>query len=280
MNSMADFQSRPGVTIVTPSYNQGPFLRRTIESVLSQGYPNLHYVVIDGGSTDDSVEILKSYGDRIQWVSEPDRGQSHAINKGFTLAGGRGEIWAYLNSDDTLHPGAVQRVVACFAENPDWDLIYGLANYVDENDRVIMPYPTDEYSFARLCRNCMICQPAAFWTRRIARRVGPFDERLHYTMDYDYWFRIALAGGIIRHIPELLANSRLYDQAKSLASRGKMYEEAITTSRRHTGRVSVDFFTGLWHHRLHERPTRWNYPIRRFPNSYLRIAQVHHWLAG
>lgn len=150
----------PLVSIVTPSFNQGRFLKRTIDSVLSQNYPHIEYIVIDGGSTDDSVNILSSYTDRFFWISEPDNGQTHAINKGIKRA--KGEILAYLNSDDVLTPGAIQKVVDFFLNDPHCDMVYGQADYIDEQDNIIGTYRTDEYSFNRLAKDCMICQPSAF----------------------------------------------------------------------------------------------------------------------
>src|SRR5262245_29974254 len=179
---------QPRVSIITPSFNQAHFLRRTVESVLGQSYPHVEYIVVDGGSTDGTVEVLQSYGHQLTWVSEPDRGQSAAINKGLSWA--RGEVLAYLNSDDVLLPGAVARVVAHLTANPHCDLVYGRAHYIDEHDQVVGAYHTDDYSFARLMHDCCICQPAAFWRRRIQDRVGAFDEALDYAMDYDYWLRV------------------------------------------------------------------------------------------
>src|SRR5262249_50072446 len=124
---------RPLVSIVTPSFNQGRFLKRTIDSVLGQTYPHIDYQVIDGGSADDSVAILKSYGDRVRWVSEPDQGQSDALNKGFARA--RGTVRAYLNSDDVLLPDGVAKAVGHLLRHPDCDMVYGDADYIDENDR-------------------------------------------------------------------------------------------------------------------------------------------------
>ena len=153
----------PLVSIVTPSFNQGRFLRRTIDSVLNQTYPHIEYRVMDGGSTDDSVEILKSYGDRFPWVSQRDGGQTNAINTG--LAQSRGEIQAYLNSDDILTPDAVARVVRHFVERPDCDMVYGLGQHIDQDDGFLDWYPTADYSLKRLIRECCVCQPAAFWRR-------------------------------------------------------------------------------------------------------------------
>ena len=258
-------RSCPRVSIVTPSYNQGRFLRRTIESVLNQSYPNIEYIVMDGGSTDDSVEILKSYGERVRWVSERDRGQTDAINRG--LARSSGDILAYLNSDDTLEPDAIQAVVNCFEDEPEIGLIYGKANYIDTNDDVIGQYSTREYSFQQLMNDCCVCQPAAFWRSSVAEKIGPFDDKLDMVMDYDYWIRIAKAGIGIRHLPRILANSRLYPETKTMSARGKIYEEIFRISMRHAGYVSRNYAEGYWHHRLFERNDLFAKAARRVPHA-------------
>lgn len=263
----------PLVSIVTPSFNQGRFLRRTIDSVLAQTYPHIDYEVVDGASTDDSVAILRSYGDRIRWRSEPDKGQTHAINKGF--AASRGGIRAYLNSDDTLLPDGVARAVAFLERHPACDLVYGTANYIDADDRITGHYDTADYSFARLMEDCCICQPAAFWRAEIAAAVGPFDETLDYAMDYDYWLRIGRAGGQLIHIPDRLANSRLHADAKTLTRRSAIYDEIFRICRRHGGYVSPTYYEGLWHHRLWERATPLSRLLRRIPDAHRRIARLH-----
>jgi glycosyltransferase involved in cell wall biosynthesis len=265
---------RPLVSIVTPSMNQGRFLRRTIESVLTQTYPRVEYIVIDGGSTDESIHILQSYGRRLRWISEPDGGQTHAINKGMAIASG--EVVSYVNSDDVLLPDAVERVVGYFQHHPDWDMLYGNADYIDENDRVTGAYATDEYSFDRLLADCMICQPAAFWQRRIAERVGPFDERLHYAMDYDYWMRIDRAGGRIQFVADKLAQSRLHKDAKTLTARARIFRECIDICDRHAGQVGLDFFNGYWHHLVHERQDLASRILRRLPLDHMDLAWLHH----
>ena len=178
----------PLVSIVTPSYNQGRFLRRTIDSVLNQDYPRVEYLVFDGGSTDESIDILNSYGNRFFWRSERDRGQTDAINKGLLRA--NGDILAYLNSDDVLLPGAIATAVKHFESRADWELLYGNAYHIDEDDHVLGEYPTAPYDFDRLLQSCCICQPAAFWRRSLSEHVGLFDDTLHCAMDYEYWLRI------------------------------------------------------------------------------------------
>jgi glycosyltransferase involved in cell wall biosynthesis len=264
----------PLVSIVTPSYNQGRFLRRTIESVLGQTYPHIEYCVMDGGSTDDSVAILKSYGDRFPWVSESDRGQTHAINKG--LARSRGAIRAYLNSDDVLLPHAVERAVAYFAQHPGCDLVYGRADLINERDEVIGAYDTEDYSFQRLAQICCICQPACFWRADIAGRAGPFDERLHYVMDYEYWLRLDRAGGRLEHAAETWACSRIYAETKTASGRAGIFREIFRVVRRHAGYVDIGFFRGYWHHLCRERDRGWPRRLRWLPRFQSVMAHLHH----
>jgi glycosyltransferase involved in cell wall biosynthesis len=264
----------PLVSIVTPSYNQGRFLKRTIDSVLMQSYPNIQYIVIDGGSSDGSVEILQSYRDRFYWISEPDRGQTNAINKGFARA--KGEILAYLNSDDILAPRAIERVVQYLQKNPECDMVYGEADYIDEQDRIIGSYKTADYSFNRLIEDCMVCQPAAFWRKRMMEKVGPFDEQLNFAMDYEYWLRIAKAGGEIRFLREKLACSRLYSENKTLSARPKIFQEIFEICRRHTGYVHQSYYQGYWHHRIYEEDNRASRLLRRYHVSYTMLAWFHH----
>ena len=240
------------VSIVTPSYNQGRFIGRTIDSVLAQTYPNTEYRVVDRGSTDATLDVLRSYGAKINWLSEPDRGQAHAINKGF--ARGKGEVRAYLNADDVLLPNAVETVVDLFSRNPEVDMFYGDAHYLDDEDRVTGSHTTDEYSFERLMHDCCVWQPAAFWTTKIAQTTGPFDESLNYVMDYDYWLRIDRAGGVLRHVPHFFASSRHHPETKTLLQRKMFYAELFKVCRRHGGYVSRNYVQGYWHYRFHEQP--------------------------
>jgi glycosyltransferase involved in cell wall biosynthesis len=263
----------PLVSIVTPSYNQARFLRRTIDTVLAQDYPRIEYVVIDGGSTDGSVELLRSYDDRVRWLCEPDRGQSDAINKGFALTGGA--IRAYLNSDDVLWPGAVRSVVEHFARHPDWDLVYGNAYHIDADDGIIDRYPTARYDLGRLLQNCFICQPATFWRARIADRVGPFDAHLHYAMDLDYWLRIDRAGGRLVHVPEVLACSRVHPATKTLSARTQVYREILQVCRQHAGQAGFSQYFAYWHHRCHEAPHGWLRWLRMLPRPEYWLALLH-----
>ena len=228
----------PLVTVVTPSFNHGRFIRETIESVLGQGYPNIEYLVMDGGSTDGTVAILRGYGDRVRWVSEPDRGQANAINKGWRRA--RGSILAYLNSDDTYLPGAVERAVERLHAEPDAALVYGEGYHVDEAGQIIERYPTEPFKLARLEETCFICQPTVFVQHDVVERVGFLDESLNYCMDYDLWIRAARLGRFA-YIPEYLATTRLHAGTKTLGQRARVHAEIVRTVYRHFGHVTPNW---------------------------------------
>ena len=258
----------PLVSVVTPSLNHGRFIRETIESVLTQSYPRIEYLGMDGGSTDETVEILKSYGDRLAWVSEPDGGQTQAINKGWRRT--RGRIIAYLNSDDTYLPGAVGRAVAAFATDPHAGAVYGEGYHVDAAGGVIERYPTEPFDMGRLATTCFICQPTVFLRRDVVDTLGYLDESCRYCMDYDLWIRIARVSPFV-HVPEYLANTRVHSATVTDALRGSVHAEILDTVHRHFGRVSSQWVYGyacavLRHH---PRGTRW--ADRRFA---LRLVSV------
>jgi glycosyltransferase involved in cell wall biosynthesis len=235
----------PFVTIVTPSYNQGRFIRAAIESVLEQDYPRIEYLVIDGGSTDESVPILREYSDRLRWVSEPDHGQAHAINKGWRQA--RGSILAYLNSDDLYMPGAVAQAVAALVAHPEAAGVYGEGYHVDEEGRILERYPTEPFDVDRLRETCFICQPTVFLRRDAIESAGLLDESLRYCMDYDLWIRLARAGRILTYTPHHLASTRLHADAKTLGQRGPAHAEILKVVRRHFGRVTPSLVYGHAH---------------------------------
>ncbi len=265
---------QPLVSIVTPSFNQGRFIRRTIESVLAQSYPNIEYVVVDGGSTDETVEVLKSYGNRVRWLSEADAGQTDAINKGLRLT--HGEIVGYLNSDDVLLPDAIARVVEHLRSNPVCGLVYGDADYIDDQDRVTGAYPTADYSFERLMEDCCICQPAAYWRASVTESVGPFDETVHFAMDYEYWLRVDRSGFVIQHLAERLAQSRLHPEAKTLGARSEIFHEVFDICRRHGGYVSRNYVYGYWEYRAEERSGIGARVLRKLPRLRVACAEVHY----
>lgn len=226
--------SLPLVTIVTPSYNQAQFLERTIQSVLDQDYPWIEYMIIDGGSTDSSADIIKTYQDKIAWwVSEPDRGQTDAINKGFERA--RGEILAWINSDDTYLPGAVSDAVAYLQHHPEVGMVYGDANLIDDAGALLGPFPAMQTSYRQLRRGAVhIPQQAAFFRASLWRQVGPLDPTFFFAMDYDLWVRLA-AITEIRYYPHLWANFRLHGGAKSIASDDRCYPEMLRVHWREGG---------------------------------------------
>lgn len=231
----------PLVTVVTPSFNQGRFIHHTIKSVLSQNYPNLEYIVMDGGSTDETLDILKSYGDRLQWVSGPDGGQTEAINKGWKRS--KGDILAWLNSDDIYQAGAIEKAVTYFVNHPEIGVVYGEGSYIDERNGVIAPYPTEAFSRDRLFETCFICQPACFIRRNVPECVGYLDESLHYCMDYDLWIRAADKFQF-GYLKAELAQLRLHGEAKSLRARPKMYKEALDVLYRYYGYVPPSWACG------------------------------------
>jgi glycosyltransferase involved in cell wall biosynthesis len=211
----------PKVSIVTPSFNQGQYLEETIRSVLDQGYPNLEYIIIDGGSTDDSAEIIRKYERHLAyWVSEKDRGQTHAINKGMARA--TGDILAYLNSDDYYLPGALERVARHAIKHPEVDLIHGRCRYVDERGAKIGGQFASITEYREIVdlwgvwwAKRQFVQPEVFWTRRIAETIGPFCEDLHWVMDYEYWVRMLRAKARVGGIDAEVACFRFQPQQKS-----------------------------------------------------------------
>jgi glycosyltransferase involved in cell wall biosynthesis len=207
--------SLPRVTIVTPSYNQAEFLEATIVSVLSQDYPNLEYMVVDGGSTDGSVSIIEKYADRLAcWISERDSGQSSAINKGWQRA--TGEIVAYLNSDDTYLPGAIRTAVEFMTAHPDVGIAYGDCLAIDERGNTIEKYQASPFDLDETIRRCRtpIPQPGAFIRANVLHTIGLLDESLHMAMDFDLWLRTALRYRL-EYLPVTLATYRLHPASKS-----------------------------------------------------------------
>ena len=225
----------PLVTVVTPSYNQGRFIRETIESVLTQNYPRVEYLVLDGGSTDSTISVLQEYSGRLAWVSEPDGGQASAVNAGWRR--GTGEILAWLNSDDVYLPGAIGAAVSHFLAHPDTDVVYGEAYHTDEQGRVLARYPTEAFVWDRLKDTCFISQPTVFMRRSAVARVGYLDEALHFCMDYDLWIRLGRSCRFAC-LPEYLALSRLHAATKTIGRRRECYAEVLRMMLRHFGWVA------------------------------------------
>jgi glycosyltransferase involved in cell wall biosynthesis len=227
--------NKPLVSIITPSYNQARFLPATIESVLGQNYPNIEYIIVDGGSDDGSKEIIESYADRLAWwVSEKDSGQTSAINKGFAHA--NGEILAWLNSDDTYEPGAIQEAVDFLVDHPSVGLVYGDCNFIDENGRAFGLFGAAQTDYQKLKQGYVhIPQQAAFWRADLWRQVAPLDESFFFAMDYDLWVRLAEISEL-RYLPgRNWANFRLHGDAKSIAADDRCWPEMMRVHYRNGG---------------------------------------------
>lgn len=240
----------PSLSAVTPSYNQGRFIGRTIESVLSQDAPAGEYVVMDGGSTDETVAALESYGDRLRYRSEPDKGQPDAVNKG--IAATSGEIIAWINSDDVYTPGTFRAVLEVFEKYPEVDVVYGDGDHIDEEDAVIEPYPAEPFDLERLKSRCIICQPAAFFRRRVVERFGGLSLRWQYTLDYEFWLRLARGGAVFSYLPRKLAGSRFYPQTKTSGSKLKVHAEINDMMLATFGRVPDRWLCNFAHARVRE----------------------------
>jgi glycosyltransferase involved in cell wall biosynthesis len=230
---LPDDAELPLVTVVTPSYNQGRFIAATIESVLGQDYPNLEYIIIDGASTDETAAVVARYADRLAFVSEPDRGQSEAINKGLRRA--RGEIVAWLNSDDLFLPGAVRAAVSALREHPDAGAVYGEGFQIDEQGAVISRFAaTREFNLWRLLNlSDYVLQQTVFFRRGVFDEVGWLDEDLHYGMDWEILMRIGLQRPLV-YVPHEMGAIREYPTAKSFAGGAKRAHELTRILRRVT----------------------------------------------
>lgn len=231
---MADKQ--PLVSIVTPSYNQARYLQATMDSVLGQSYPNIEYIVIDGGSTDESPAMIAARGAQLAyWVSEPDKGQTNAINKGFARA--NGEILAWLNSDDTYQPQAVAEAVAYLLAHPEAGLVYGEANFIDEHGNVIGRFPAAQTDHPRLRRAYVhIPQQASFWRAELYHQVGPLDESLYFAMDYDLWLKLTAVSQAHFLPGRVWANFRLHGDSKTIAEDDRCWMEMVQIHHRNGGR--------------------------------------------
>lgn len=258
--------AEPLVSIVTPAYQAGRFIEQTIQSVLAQDYPNIEYIVMDGGSNDGTLEILERYRDRLTYVSAPDRGAPDAINRGFARSGG--EIFAWLNADDLFLPGAIRTIVRHLAASPQVDVVYGEGNWIDEEGQTMGRYPTvSPYRPESFRQECGICQPAAFLRRGAFLAVGMLEPDLHLTFDYDLWIRLS-RNHRFEAIPEVLAASRMHRDNKTLGSRETVFDENIAILRRHYGYVPVNWVYGRLIHRRDGRDQFFE-PLRHNPFTYL-----------
>ncbi len=223
------------VSIVTPSYNQGQFLERTIQSVLQQNYSPIQYIVMDGGSVDGSIDVIKKYKNRIQyWESKKDKGQTDAINKGFARA--EGEILAWINSDDTLSPTAVSGAVAFLKDHPEFAGVYANADFIDEHDRIIGRFPAAQTDYARLRRGYVhIPQQTFFFRRSFWEKIGPLDPTFNFAMDYDLWVRLARLAPLKYLAGQKWAQFRLHSDSKTILADVECWPEMLRVHYREGG---------------------------------------------
>ncbi len=240
----------PTISIITPSFNQGHFIKQTIDSVLSQNYPNLEYWVIDGGSTDQTVEILQSYGKKINWISEKDNGQTDAINKGLEKV--TGEIVAYLNSDDCFAPGALAKVGEFFASKPDAIWVTGDYKIIDSSGLEIQSFVRKYKTFFRSLELPFLVkilnyinQPSTFWRRAAIAEIGEFDESLRYCMDYDFWLRLYTIQPPFL-LSDQLSHFRIHGDSKGGSQYTKQFAEEDLVVKRYTRNQVI-----LLLHKLH-----------------------------
>lgn len=210
----------------------GEFVGQAVESVLSQDYAPMEYIVMDGGSTDDTLATLDRFGARLRYESQPDGGPADAIRRGFDRSSG--DILAYLNADDLYLPGAVRAAVQAFAGNPEAGVVYAEAYWIDRAGHLLGRYPTREFDRGALARECYLCQPAVFFRRSAYEAAGGIDPNLHYTFDYDLWLRLARESPFV-HLKRPLAKSRMYRENRTLNSRREGLREAIRIVRRNAG---------------------------------------------
>lgn len=245
----------PSITIITPSYNQGSYIERTIHSVLAQNINGLEYWVIDGNSQDETQHLLQKYRDQLKSISEPDRGQAHAVNKGLALA--QGKIIGWLNSDDIYYPNALKTVLDFFEAHPDIDVVYGQALHIDTQDQFINAYPTEPWNPNHLKHYCYLAQPAVFFRRTILEKYGYLDEDLHYCLDYEFWLRLALKGARFAYLEQVLAATRLYPQTKTLSDPLKPREEALIMLQRHFTHIPSCWFLNYAYTKCKKHKNTW-----------------------
>lgn len=253
----------PKISVITPSYNQADYIKDTIDSILSQDYPRLEYIIIDGGSTDGTVDILKQYGNKINWVSQKDQGQSHAINKG--LKKSSGDLLAYLNSDDIYLPGALKKVGQYYATNQPVDWITGDYQIIDQKgDLTVNHWLITKYKRLLMrfysptllkITDSMFPQPSTFWSKKAYLKVGDFRTDFHYVMDYDYWLRLS------KHyqphdLKVPLSGFRTQPQSKSQTDRKTFTTEGVKTlTANQANRLEIFL------HQLHNQISRQIYKI-------------------
>ena len=255
----------PLVSIVTPSFNQAAYLPEAMQSVFSQTHSPIEYIVINGGSADGSLEIIKNHEDKLAyWVSEPDRGQADAINKGFSHA--KGLYFAWLNADDRLKPNAVAEAVAFLESHPDVGMVYGDTDFIGAAGRVVGRFAARQTDYKALLRGYVhIPQQAAFWRADLWRRVAPLDVSLTFAMDYDLWVRLAKISRL-HYEPRPWAEFRLHTDSKTMQNDMRAWDDMLKVHRREGGSALSVIHAKYWLRRMF-------FPLIRARR--LRLAHTH-----
>lgn len=241
------------------------YLTQTIESVILQDYPRVEHIVMDGGSTDETSQILDGYRGRLQCFTGKDKGPSDAAHRGFQKASG--EIFVWLNADDVFLPGAVRTAAQYLAAHPEVDVVYGEGNWIDENGHVISRYPTLPFDSKVLERDCFICQPAAYIRASSYRQCG-LDPDVNRSFDYDLWIRMAKRGFHFASIPQYLAGSRMHRGAKTIYEREDVFQASMCLLQRHYGYVPFSWVFGYTAYHIDGRDQFFR-PIRPSLRKYL-----------
>ncbi len=242
----------PTISLITPTFNQSAFIEKTIRSIIEQKYPKLEYIVMDGGSTDGTKEILNKHNKHLKWFSKKDRGQSHALNKALRMLSG--DIIGYVNSDDYLLPGALKKTADFFVKNDNAYWVTGKCRIIDENEHEVRKIVTAyKNMFLKYFRNMntnlivqFISQPATFWRREVFEKIGYFDEKLYYDMDYDYWLRMWQKYKLY-FIDSYLASYRIHKKSKAMMSPYKQFQIEYELSAKYTSNKLI-----LSLHRIHQ----------------------------
>jgi len=231
---MNTLSTQPRVSIITPSFNQGQFLEESIRSVLEQDYPDIEYIVVDGGSQDNSVEIIKKYQDRLTWwVSEKDKGHADALNKGFSHA--TGEILAWLNSDDLYFPKAVSQAVSILKNNSHVGMVYGDAELIDDSGLKAGQFGSKQTDYRKMLRGSVhIPQATTFFRADLWRQVGPLDLSLFYSFDYDLWVRLAKVSQLL-YVSQRWAKFRIHNAGKTIINDDRCYPDMLRVLAREGG---------------------------------------------
>jgi glycosyltransferase involved in cell wall biosynthesis len=234
-------------SIITPSYNQGKFIKKTLLSVSKQKKKNfqIEHIVIDGKSSDSTIKILKTFKPAVKWISESDKGQTNALNKGILASSG--DIIGWLNSDDIYYEDAIESVANIFKKNSNIQIIYGMADHIDKKDKPFETYLTIPFNYEILKDRCFICQPAVFFRRSLIDRYGLFDESLNFCMDYEFWLRLGQNDVKFNYLKKKLAGSRLYKETKTCSSQLKIMIEIVRMQKKKFNIVSDTWVSSYAH---------------------------------